>query len=259
MPRLFTNRPRQSLFPARLGAGRLNWERTSAILYIVGGSTFILGSIFFLPQYEALSDLGAWIFFIGSLVYLLVTGYDLLESSAYVRSGKGSRIWSWLELAIAGIYVGGTVLFTVGSLLFLSQIDWIVAGGWCFTIGSLFFLFGAFLNAIQIIKEESIVRLQLLNATAIAFALGSILFLVASLPYLSEALNLEDNRVLFAYVGWEYIAGSILFLLGGITHYYRLHKAKHYHQAERKVHQEVEKHKRHKRREKRRKALERTY
>lgn len=222
MPHLFTNRPRQYKFV------NFNWESVNALLYIVGGMTFIMGSIFFLPRYEELSDIGAWIFFGGSLVYLVVTGQDLLESSSYLRSRDTLTIWNWLEFLVANIYVAGTLLFTIGSLLFLSQIDEIVAGGWCFTIGSLLFLIGACLNVIQIVHEGSFVKLQLMNATAITFALGSTLFLIASMPYLSEALNLEDNWVLFAYVGWEYIFGSILFFVGGIIYYYRSYQKKRY-------------------------------
>ncbi|MFB6275874.1 MAG: YrhK family protein [Halothece sp.] len=231
MPRLFTNRPRHSpLFNNNqsIDGQHFKWETINAILYIVGGFSFIIGSIFFLPQFDDLSDIGAWIFFGGSLVYLIVTGSDLLEATAYLRSQKTKTIWNWLEFYIANVYVGGTVLFTIGSLLFLSEIDKIVAGGWCFTIGSLLFLIGACLNVIQIVKEQSFIKLQLLNATAITFALGSMLFLIASLPYLSEALTLEDNWVLFSYVAWEYIAGSILFLIGGIFHYYRSYKKHHY-------------------------------
>ncbi len=231
MPRLFTNRPREYNFIVELvqhtkDSPRINWELSSAILYIVGGISFIIGSIFFLPKHEPYSDFGAWIFFVGSLVYLTVTGYDLLESYYHLYLQERSTFWDWLELLIATIYVGGTVLFTIGSLLFLSQIDEIVAGGWCFTIGSLLFLIGAFLNVIQIVQESSFVKLQLLNITAISFALGSTLFLIASLPYLSDRLNLNTHTVLFRYVGWEYIVGSILFLIGGVAYYYRLFQVK---------------------------------
>ncbi|MFW6296020.1 MAG: YrhK family protein [Halothece sp.] len=223
MPRLFTQRERYShLFSNKPTAyPRFNWELINAILYIVGGFTFIIGSIFFLPTYESLSDIGAWIFFWGSLVYLVVTGSDLWEATTYLRYRKMRTMWNWLEFIIANIYVGGTILFTIGSLLFLSEIDKIVAGGWCFTIGSLLFLLGACFNVIQIIHEPSFIELQLLNATAITFALGSMLFLIASLPYLSDTLTIQKNGILFRYVGWEYIFGSILFLTGGIFHYYR--------------------------------------
>jgi len=117
MPHLFTNRPRlyNPIATDKNGNHYLDWESINAILYIVGGLTFIAGSIFFLPRYDSLSDIGAWIFFGGSLVYLVVTGQDLLESSAYLRRQKQRTIWNWLEFIVANVYVAGTILFTVGS------------------------------------------------------------------------------------------------------------------------------------------------
>ncbi len=225
MPHLFTSRPRQySLFDEKtLRISRFNWELFNAILYLIGGITFIIGSVFFLPKYEALLDVGAWIFFGGSIVYLVVTGQDLWESSRYIRSQTLLSVWDWLEFLVANVYVAGTILFIVGSLFFLSQIGMIVAGSWCFIIGSFLFLVGACINVIEIAKAKSLVKLQLLNITAIAFALGSTLFLVASIPYLWQPIDMQEQSLLFTYVGWEYIVGSILFFLGGVVNYYRLY------------------------------------
>lgn len=225
MPHLFTSRPRQyTLFNEKsLGISEFNLELANGILYIVGGVTFIIGSVCFLPQYENFFDVGAWIFFGGSLVYLVVTGQDLWESANYLRSRTLISIWDWLEFLAANVYVIGTILFIVGSLFFLSQIDMIVAGSWCFIIGSLLFLIGACVNIVEIAKASSLVKLQLLNITAITFALGSTLFLVASIPYLWQSLDMEEESLLFSYVAWEYIVGSILFLVGGIINYYRLY------------------------------------
>lgn len=228
MPHLFTSRPRQyTLFDEKeLGINQYNWELVNGILYIIGGITFIIGSIFFLPQYEHLLDIGAWIFFGGSLVYLIVTGQDLWESSRYLRSQTFLSLWDWLEFLVANVYVIGTVLFVVGSLFFLSDIDMIVTGSWYFIIGSLFFLIGACINIIEIAKASSIVKLQLLNITAIAFALGSTLFLVASIPYLWQPIDFQEQWLLFTYVAWEYIVGSILFFLGGVINYYRIYSTR---------------------------------
>jgi predicted membrane channel-forming protein YqfA (hemolysin III family) len=225
MPHLFTSRPRQySLFNEKaLGINKFNTELTNAVLYLVGGVTFIIGSVCFLPQYENLFDIGAWIFFGGSLIYLVVTGQDLWESGKYMSTQTLLSIWDWLEFTAAIVYVIGTVLFIVGSLFFLSHIDMIVAGSWCFIIGSLLFLIGACVNIIEIAKASSLVKLQLLNITAIAFALGSTLFLVASIPYLWQPIEMQEEWLLFTYVAWEYIVGSILFFVGGIINYYRLY------------------------------------
>ncbi|MDR9403810.1 MAG: YrhK family protein, partial [Halothece sp. Uz-M2-17] len=158
------------------------------------------------------------------IVYLLVTGQDLWESANYLRSKALLSIWDWLEFVAANVYIIGTVLFIIGSLFFLSEIGMIVAGSWCFIIGSLLFLVGACINIIEILQATSLIKLQLLNITAIMFALGSTLFLVASIPYLWQPIDMQEEWLLFTYVAWEYIVGSFLFLIGGIINYYRIYR-----------------------------------
>lgn len=228
MPHLFTSRPRQyTLFSDRtLGISQYYWEIINSILYIVGGITFVIGSIFFLPKYEELFDVGVWIFFFGSLIYLVVTAQDCWESNNYLRSRSFLTRWDWLEFLAANSYLVGTILFIIGSLFFLSDVDKIVIGSWCFIIGSFLFLVGACINIFEIIHENSLVRLQLLNITAITYAIGSVLFLVASIPYLWEPFDIQEPWpwLVFTYAAWEYIIGSILFLVGGTINYFRLHK-----------------------------------
>lgn len=236
MPHLFTNRPRQhNLFsdePA--GSRHFSWESVNSVLYLLGGLTFVLGSIFFLPKYAHYADTGAWIFFGGSLVYLIVTVHDLFEASAYLRSRENASFWERLELFAAGVYVSGTVLFIIGSLFFLSKIDFVVAGSWCFIWGSLLFLVGAFINVIQIIQAGSMFTLQLMNATAICFTIGSVIFLLASVPYLWSHKQTAFQQKLYSYMAWEYIAGSIFFLTGGIFNFYRSYLANNHYKRQEK-------------------------
>ncbi|HKJ40538.1 MAG TPA: YrhK family protein [Sunxiuqinia sp.] len=237
MPHLFTNRPRQhNLFSdAPAGSMHFSWESINSILYLTGGLTFVLGSIFFLPKYEQYADTGAWIFFGGSLLYLVVTVHDLFEASAYIRSRAIASFWERLELFAAVVYVSGTMLFIAGSLFFLSEIDFILAGSWCFIWGSLLFLVGAFINVIQIIQAGSMFTLQLMNATAICFTIGAVIFLLASVPYLWSHKHTALQQKLYSYMAWEYIAGSIFFLIGGVFNYYRSYLAnKHYKKMEAK-------------------------
>jgi len=231
MPHLFTNRPRQHNLLSNEPAGSVHfrWESFNSVLYLLGGLTFVLGSIFFLPKYDQNPDTGAWIFFGGSLVYLVVTVHDLFEAFAYLRSRKNASFWERIELFAAVVYVSGTILFIVGSLFFLSEVDLVVAGSWCFIWGSLLFLIGAFINVIQIIQAGTMVTLQLMNATAICFTIGAVIFLLASVPYLWNQKPSAFQQKLYGYMAWEYIAGSIFFLTGGIFNYYRSYLAnKHY-------------------------------
>ena len=184
MPHLFTNRIRQyrldkSFAEAHKG---FKWESINAIVYCLGGFIFIVGSVLFLPRYEKFADWGAWAFIVGSVFYLLVTFHDLLESIQYFRSHQREDLYHIFEFLAATAYVTGTILFILGSVLFLPSLNKVNPAGWCFIIGSLLFVAGACINVLQIIQAGSLLTLQLLNATAICFIVGSVLFLASSVP-----------------------------------------------------------------------------
>lgn len=179
-----------------------------------------------MPTYEKLIATGIWSFFWGSLVYLIVTIHDLLESISNLKFHDHVTSKERIELLAAIIYTIGTVLFILGSLFFLPQIQLMSFGAWCFIIGSFLFVIGACMNVLQIIQAGSLLTLQLLNVTAICFIVGSTLFIVASIPYLWTVE--PDQNDLLRYVAWQYIIGSLLFFTGGIFNYYRAFEATHY-------------------------------
>jgi hypothetical protein len=200
---------------------QFRWETINAVLYKIGGLVFIAGSVLFFPRFEAYADLGAWIFFGGSLLYLVVTVHDLVEVRRHWWIDKHHDRDTVLEYAAAASYVWGTILFTVGSVFFLSAVGWFKAGAWCFVIGSLLFVVGAVINVLQIVRAQAIVTLQLMNLTAIAFVVGAVLFTVASIPYLWAVEAAADRTLLYAFLAWQYLVGSVLFLAGGVFNYWR--------------------------------------
>jgi hypothetical protein len=80
---------------------------------------------------------------------------------------------------------------------------------------------GACINVLQIVRAESKVTLQLMNLTALTFVVGSVLFAVASIPYLWQDVPEPLQRTLYAFLAWQYLIGSLLFLLGGVFNYWR--------------------------------------
>jgi hypothetical protein len=79
-------------------------------------------------------------------------------------------------------------------------------GGLTFVIGSVLFF---------------PVTLQLMNLTAVSFVVGSVLFTVASIPCLWKVPNPSFKTTLYAFLAWQYLIGSILFLLGSVFNYWR--------------------------------------
>lgn len=224
MPHLFLTRPRNFDLMSRAETSdrELYWESLNAVLYKIGGAIFIFGSVLFFPAFDAYEDIGAWSFVVGSLFYLLVTGHDLAEVlKARRHRSQSATFWERLEGLAALTYVSGTLLFIVGSFCFLKRFGAVEAGAWCFVAGSLLFVVGAIVNVLQIVTAGSLLKLQLMNLTAISFVTGSVLFAVASVPYLWTVDSPADARELFAYLASLYLVGSVLFLLGGIFNYWR--------------------------------------
>lgn len=223
MPHLFTDRPKQHDV---IGSDpslhdHFRWESLNAALYKLGGAIFIVGSVMFFPRFQAYENIGAWLFFVGSLIYLVVVGHDLLEVRRYWKTTPRHTVAKRLEYIAAASYLVGTLLFTAGSLFFLSWWDWTTLGAWCFVIGSLLFVVGAAVNVLEIFKASSFITMQLMNLTAVTFVVGSTLFVVASIPYLWTVESSSDRKTLFAFLAAQYLAGSMLFFLGGVFNYWR--------------------------------------
>mgnify|MGYP006275550235 FL=1 len=219
MPHLFVNRSRAyDLLESSEKAGKtFVWESVNAILYIFGGIAFVLGSIFFFPELAAEINWGVWAFFIGSVLYLIVTGHDLIEVIRYHHhSDQGRR----LELIAATGYLIGTMLFLVGSVFFFTFVNLIVAGAWCFIIGSVLFTVAPFVNVLQV-HHFSKRALQLYTLTGISFVAGAVLFTTASIPYLWNVGDSPLGTELFNFLGAQYLVGSVLFLAGGLLNYRR--------------------------------------
>lgn len=234
MPHLFTNRPRQHAVFGEEPTRRhhFRWETFNAAAYQIGGILFIAGSIFFFPALEAEMNIGAAIFIAGSILYLVVTGHDMLEVMIHRRSiSTAPTVFDRLETWAATAYLVGTVLFTIGSVFFLSVVSLYTAGAWCFVIGSLLFVFGATVNVLEIVQAGDMLTMQLMNLTALTFVTGSLLFTVASIPYLWQVHSSSDRRILDAFLAWQYLAGSLLFLLGGVFNYWRAYTVAQHHMA----------------------------
>ncbi len=224
MPHLFVNRTRQHALASRRPGGRdnLTWETINTAVYLAGGVMFVWGSVLFFPQPQSVSDRGAWVFFFASLMYIVVTGHDLLEVIRYrAMLQRELTLWDRYEAWAALSYLVGSVLFAVGSVFFLDAVGWYAAGSWTFIIGGMLFVFGAVINVLEVVRAPDMRTLQLMNLTAVTFVTGSMLFAVASIPYLFTLQSATDQRTVDAFLAGQYVIGSVLFLLGGVFNYRR--------------------------------------
>ena len=223
MPHLISDRPRLLSLRADVKDPSVHdrWENTQAIIYIIGGISFIVGSVFFFPALGRFMNIGAWVFFGGSILYLIVSGHDFAEVLVGYRHGELLSRMERSEFAAAVAYLSGTILFLLGSLFFLSWIDRVQVGAWCFIVGSLLFVLGSSINILQVPAKSKRGNLQMINLTAVTFVSGSILFTVASVPYLWHFTGKGDRQILDAFLAAQYLVGSILFSVGGVTNAFR--------------------------------------
>ncbi len=224
MPHFFANRPRLHDVVAKDPSlsDHFRWETINAITYQVGGVFFIIGSICFFPELPGDADIGARIFIIGSVLFLLVTSHDMAEVVRHYRTCAGRHMaWVHLEFWAAAAYIAGTLLFVVGSLFLQPEIDLPIRAAWCHVVGSLFFVVGATINVLEIVAASDRLTLQLMNLTALTFVTGSLLFTLASIPYLWRFASLSTRDTMDAFLAAQYLIGSFLFFLGGLFNYVR--------------------------------------
>jgi hypothetical protein len=223
MAHLFLNRAR--LFHPTRGPGvheaHFRWETFNAVLYNLGTVLFVLGSVSLFPRLAPYAGLGGWIFLCGSMLYLVVNAHDTVEVVRARRAGMAATLQADLELVAALTYLGGTCLFVAGRVALFAGPAWATLGALGFVIGSLLFVVGACINVLQIVQARSLAALQLMNLTAVAFVVGSVLFAVGSVPYLWHLEAERDRALLDGFLAWQWLAGSALFLVGGLFNFWR--------------------------------------
>lgn len=219
MPHLVTSRMRQSQKKHTNTA--FSWERLSARIYKLGGILFVIGSLLFFPALSKYEVGGVWLFIIGSLLYLLVTGYDMVETHIYWQTHPTHTKADIIEKFASINYVLGSILFTIGSICFLPIFDTATFGAWCFIIGSFLFVVGGCANLLQIPSAPSMTYLQLFNFTLVTFIVGSALFLFASIPYIQHYTSSADTTHVDNLAASMFTIGSLLFWLGGEMIYLR--------------------------------------
>ncbi|GEA49631.1 hypothetical protein VIN01S_04350 [Vibrio inusitatus NBRC 102082] len=202
-------------------ASQFRWETINAIAYKVGGVLFVIGSYFFFPNQAQYSHIGGVLFLTASLIYLVVNVHDMAEIRRYWKSNTSHNQQDRLEYFAGATYMTGTLCFVLGRIVGFDVVGQPIASAWLFIIGSLLFVCGASTNVFLIIRAESVQLLQLMNLTSITFIVGSVLYAIASVPYLWAFESRVDHLLILNFLAWQYMIGSLFFLLGGVFNYWR--------------------------------------
>mmetsp|Transcript_71791 Transcript_71791/g.162919 ORF Transcript_71791/g.162919 Transcript_71791/m.162919 type:complete len:258 (-) Transcript_71791:26-799(-) len=145
------------------------WENG---LYLVGSVLFLAGSVLYLPpegqlkyRNNAVMSLGqicetfsfldsqfrgTVLFILGSVLFVFAAFTNLLNQQK--QDEWSSRMLS----AVTSLYMGGSLLFALGSIAFLPHLGcgeaMVTLGAWLFIVGSIMFLLGSLLSMCRTVK-----------------------------------------------------------------------------------------------------------
>mmetsp|Transcript_92021 Transcript_92021/g.269226 ORF Transcript_92021/g.269226 Transcript_92021/m.269226 type:complete len:268 (-) Transcript_92021:96-899(-) len=152
--------------------GVKTFEACENVLYLAGSVIFVVGTILYWPPeahhrgmdwlVESIS-LGAYfnLFtpeFEGTLLFIL--GSLLFVCAAFVN-GLDQRTFDSDESRLLGatttLYMGGSLLFVIGSVAFLPDMgctdQMVTLGAWCFVVGSVLYVIGSIISLIRTARE----------------------------------------------------------------------------------------------------------
>jgi hypothetical protein len=126
----------------------LSWRLWHSINYIIGGSTFLIGSMCYFPFIQNYFDgfvVGAYLFTIGSLAFLLAdfTEWNHFRVGSFDQPDyiKDWTIWKSLRRAEVAVnfFISaiGSFLYLLGSICFIPSLDLLLDGEILFIWGSL--------------------------------------------------------------------------------------------------------------------------
>ena len=232
---------RKKVYPVPLSFA---WRVTHFIPYLIGGSTFFIGSLCYFTTGTVLAgnyELGGWLFTIGSVGFLFA---DIFEwntnnrigcwdnsderkeweqlNAGFASNGKKSALRSlgpaWVR-AENGINFAqsalGSLLYLIGSVLFIPELDAIVLGTYIFIVGSAVIFTS---QAWKLYRYESYSDdVPAVNVDAWA-GIGGVAYCVGSVKFL-PAYDLNDAATNTA-AAW-FTLGGLSFFLSGLFIYYR--------------------------------------
>lgn len=216
MPHTFTNRTRKfaNLFsPPHELPKHFRWEKINAGCYELGGILFVIASVLYLPYYERFKTTASRTIIAASTCFLIVSLHDCLE---FLTLGKDIRRIDFIALAL---YILGSSCLIHGAFYFFPETPSEHVGYFSFALASISFIIGSILNSLLIFESPTRRTAQYFLLTAISFIIGSTMFLVGSTAHVVLSYrNPQDETVVDSFLASFYIAGSVMFCIGGIFH-----------------------------------------
>lgn len=211
------------------------WEKwleiSRVITYFVGSMLFLLGSIFFYPDYSVMWDgnlgkVGSWAFVIGCLCFFAGANLDFIQA---IRYNHGTQLRQVLRAFNALANYMATSIFILGALYFLPT--WYPKapelGCWSFFVGCILFCLAAVVEVLFICTTHDDPRVsgfRIKNivcwgtVAAVGTFVGALFFILGSWYYLPRYINLVDEGTHYMNKAITfYVVGSVFFIINSLA------------------------------------------
>ncbi|KAL4171214.1 hypothetical protein KRP22_009312 [Phytophthora ramorum] len=211
------------------------WEKGveigRVVVYFLGSLLFLVGSIYFYPEYSVKWDgnaglFASWCFVVGCIMFFTGANLDFIQT---VRYNHGTQLRQVLRAFNALCNYMAASIFILGALYFLPT--WYVKapelGCWAFFIGSILFCIAAVVEILFICmthEDPRVTGFKIKNVAcwatiaALGTFISALLFTIGSWYYLPRYINLVDEGTHYMNKAITfYVVGSVFFLINSFA------------------------------------------
>ncbi|POM59389.1 hypothetical protein PHPALM_31888 [Phytophthora palmivora] len=227
--------PRQPEVLMHDGHELATWEKCvevgRVVTYFLGSLLFLLGSIYFYPEYSVMWDgkagvFGSWAFVVGCIMFFTGANFDFIQT---IRYNHGTQLRQVLRAYNALCNYMATSIFILGALYFLPS--WYPKapelGCWSFFVGCILFCAAAIVEILFICmthEDPRVTGFKVKNAVcwgtvaALGTFIGALFFILGSWYYLPKYINRVDDGTHYMNKAITfYVIGSVFFIINSLA------------------------------------------
>ncbi|EGZ21770.1 hypothetical protein PHYSODRAFT_247361 [Phytophthora sojae] len=211
------------------------WEKclevSRVVVYFLGSLLFLLGSIYFYPEYSVMWDgkagiFGSWAFVVGCIMFFTGANLDFIQT---IRYNHGTQLRQVLRAFNALANYMATSIFLLGALYFLPS--WYPKspelGCWAFIVGCVLFCLAAIVEILFICvthEDPRVTGFKIKNVAcwgtvaALGTFIGALFFILGSWYYLPRYINRVDDGTHYMNKAITfYVVGSVFFIINSFA------------------------------------------
>ncbi|CAI5745477.1 unnamed protein product [Peronospora destructor] len=211
------------------------WEKCvevgRVVSYLVGSVLFLIGSIYFYPEYTFLwngngGTFASWCFVLGCIMFFVGANLDFIQT---IRHNHGTQLRQVLRAYNALCNYMASAIFILGALYFLPT--WYPKapelGCWSFFFGCILFCIAAVVEIFFVCithEDRRVTGFKIRNIVCwtsvmmVATFIGAFLFILGSWYYLPRYINrIDDGTDYMNKAITFYVIGSVFFIISAFA------------------------------------------